>query len=87
MRNSLVLLVFLSSLSCARLPQTAAPTPQPTAAAAPKQAADATPVNVECSDGTVAPSLDACLTNMARARLPPSSQVDNSPANPAETAH
>ena len=72
MRNSLVLLIFLASLSCARLQQTAAPAPQPAAAAAPKQAADAAQVNVECSDGTTAPSLNACLNNMARARLPPS---------------
>jgi hypothetical protein len=72
MRNSLVLLVFLGLLGCAHLPQTAAPAPQPSAAPAPKQAAEAAPVNVECSDGTAAPSLDACLVNMARARLPPS---------------
>jgi hypothetical protein len=87
MRNSLVLLVLLSSLSCTRLQQPAATAPQPTAAAAPKQAADAAPVNVECSDGTTAPSLNGCLTNMARARLPPSSPIDNVPANPVETAH
>jgi hypothetical protein len=72
MRNSLVLLVFLGLLGCARLPQTAAPAPQPSSTPAPRQAADAAPAGVECSDGTVAPSLDACLVNMARARLPPS---------------
>jgi hypothetical protein len=87
MRNSLVLLIFLSSLSCARLQQTAAPAPQPAAAAAPTQAADATPVTFECSDGTKAPSLAACLDNMARARLPPSQQIENTPTEPAEAAH
>jgi hypothetical protein len=72
MRNSLVLLVFLGLLGCARFQQTTSPAPQPSATPAPQQAAETAPVNVECSDGTVAPSLDACLTNMARARLPPS---------------
>jgi hypothetical protein len=72
MRNSLVLLVFLELLGCARFQQAASPAPPPSATPAPKQAAEVAPVNVECSDGTAAPSLDACLTNMARARLPPS---------------
>ena len=79
MRNSLVLLIFLGSLGCARFqqaaappPQATAPSPQPAAAAAQVRVPEATPASFECSDGTVAPSLAACIANMARARLPPS---------------
>jgi hypothetical protein len=41
-------------------------------------------VTFECSDGTKAPSLAACLDNMARARLPPSQQAEKTPIEPAE---
>jgi hypothetical protein len=95
MRNSLILLIFLGFLGCARFQQAAAPAvPSPTNASAQAQVTDATttnatpanvaPANVECSDGTTAPSLAGCLNNMARARLPSSQQVES---NPAGTAH
>jgi hypothetical protein len=94
MRNSLILLIFLGFLGCARFQQAAAPAvPSPTNASAQAQVTDATPANattanvapasVECSDGTAAPSLAACLNNMARARLPSSQQVESNPAGAA----
>jgi hypothetical protein len=94
MRNSLILLIFLGFLGCARIQQTAAPAvPSPTNASAQAQVTDATPANatpanvapanVECSDGTTAPSLAGCLNNMARARLPSSQQVESNPAGAA----
>jgi hypothetical protein len=86
MRNSLILLIFLGFLGCARFPQAAAPavpSPSNANASAQAQVTDATPANVECSDGTSAPSLAACLNNMARARLPASQQVDSNPAGAA----
>lgn len=94
MRNSLILLIFLGFLGCTRFQQAAAPAvPSPTNALAQAQVTDATPANVapanvapasvECSDGTAAPSLAACLNNMARARLPSSQQVDSNPAGAA----
>jgi hypothetical protein len=94
MRNSLILLIFLGFLGCARFQQAAAPAvPSPTNASAQAQVTDATttnatpanvaPANVECSDGTTAPSLAGCLNNMARARLPSSQQVESNPAGAA----
>jgi hypothetical protein len=94
MRNSLILLIFLGFLGCARIQQAAAPAvPSPTNASAQTQVTDATPANatpasvapanVECSDGTTAPSLSGCLNNMARARLPSSQQVESNPAGAA----
>jgi hypothetical protein len=91
MRNSLILLIFLGFLGCARFPQAAAPAvPSPSNANASAQAqvtdatpANVSPANVECSDGTSAPSLAACLNNMARARLPASQQADSNPAGAA----
>jgi hypothetical protein len=96
MRNSLILLIFLGFLGCARFPQAAAPavpSPSNANASAQAQVTDATtanatpanvaPANVECSDGTTAPSLAACLNNMARARLPASQQVENNPTGAA----
>jgi hypothetical protein len=99
MRNSLILLIFLGFLGCARFQQAAAPAvPSPTNASAQAQVTDATtanatpanatpanvaPASVECSDGTAAPSLAACLNNMARARLPSSQQVESNPAGAA----
>jgi hypothetical protein len=85
MRNSLVLLAFLGSVSCASLQQGAAPAPPPPATPAPAEVSEATPAKVECSDGTTAVSLEACLINMARARLPPSQQADGTPTRPVET--
>jgi hypothetical protein len=85
MRNSLVLLAFLGSVSCAGRQQAAAPAPPPPATPTPAQVSDTTPAKVECSDGTTAVSLEACLINMARARLPPSQQADGNPTKPAET--
>jgi hypothetical protein len=89
MRNSLILLIFLGFLGCTRFQQAAAPAvPSPTNASAQAQVTDATPAsvapaNVECSDGTTAPSLAACLNNMARARLPSSQQVESNPTGAA----
>ena len=60
MRNSPVLLVFLGVLGCARLPEAVAPvSPHSTE----PQVAEAAPASFECSDGTIAPSLNGCLTN------------------------
>ena len=82
MRNSPVLLIFLGLLGCARLQQAVARvSPHSTE----PQVADAAPASFECSDGTIAPSLAACLKNMARARLPRSQQVENNPIKPVET--
>ena len=82
MRNSPVLLIFLGVLGCARLQQAAAPvSPHSTE----PQVAEAAPASFECSDGTIAPSLNGCLTNMAHARLSPSQQVESNPIKPVET--
>ena len=85
MRHSLILLIFLGSLGCARFQQAAAPVSPPSTASAQAQVTDATLANFECSDGTIASSLGACLANMAHARLPPSQQVDRNPIRPVET--
>ena len=82
MRNSPVLLIFLGVLGCARLPEAVAPvSPHSTE----PQVAEAAPASFECSDGTIAPSLNGCLANMAHARLPPSQQVESNPIKPVET--
>jgi len=58
----------------AAAPQTAqAPANPP---ANPPPVADAAPAKFECSDGTISTSQDACLIAMARARLPPSQNVE-----------
>jgi hypothetical protein len=45
----------------------------------PAQVTDTPPAGFECSDGTVAASLAACLANMAQARLPPPPQIEGKP--------
>ena len=73
MRTGLVLSILLLSAGCAHFDKPAAQAQAPKAAApeqpAPVAAARAPGFN--CSDGTVSTSLDACLADMARARLPP----------------
>jgi hypothetical protein len=85
MRFGVVVLIALTCVACARFekPITEASAPQP-AAAADKQApvADVAPARFECSDGTISTSQEACLVNMARARLPPSQQGGRVPPNP-----
>jgi hypothetical protein len=73
MRSGLVLLILLLSAGCARFDKPAAQAQAPHAAAPeqPAPVAAARPAGFNCSDGTVSTSLDACLTDMARARLPP----------------
>jgi hypothetical protein len=74
MRLGLVLLICLSCTGCARLqkPAAQAATPQQAVAAEkPAPAADVAPAGFTCSDGSVSRSQDACLVDMARARLPP----------------
>ena len=48
----------------------------------PAPVADAAPARFECSDGTISTSQEACLVNMARARLPPSQPGGRVPPNP-----
>jgi hypothetical protein len=91
MRIDLVLLISLSCAGCASFqkPVAQAPAPQQAAAAEnPAPVADAASAKFECSDGTVSFSQYGCLVNMARARLPPSSQTERTPpptsASPAD---
>jgi|ERR1700722_4924197 hypothetical protein len=89
MRFGVVVLIALSCVACARFekPVAEASAPQP-AAAADKQApvSDAAPARFECSDGTISISQEACLVNMARARLPPSQPGGRLPPNPGSAA-
>jgi hypothetical protein len=72
MRSGLVLLILLLSAGCARVDKPVAQAQAPQAAAPEKPApvATAPPPGFNCSDGTVSSSQDACLVDMARARLP-----------------
>jgi hypothetical protein len=85
MRFGLVSLIFLSCIACARLQKSAEQEPPTTATLkqAPPVVGHETSAVVECSDGTVSTSLDACIVSMANRRLPPSQQVDRSPIKPA----
>src|ERR1700722_2394781 len=83
MRNGLLLSMFLCFLGCARFQDVAAPRPQPGAALQPApEAMGALPASFECSDGTIASSLETCQANMAQARLPPSQQIESAPIKP-----
>ena len=80
-RSALALLMLVWCAGCADfqklVAQAPAVAPQPAAAPAnPPPVADAAPTKFECSDGTISTSQDACLIAMARARLPPSQNVE-----------
>jgi hypothetical protein len=82
-----VLLISLSCADCARFQKPAAEQAAPQQAATPDKpapVADATPAGFTCSDGTVSSSQDACLIDMARARLP-STTIERAPINPAHS--
>jgi hypothetical protein len=90
MRIDLVLLISVGCAGCASFqkPVAQAAAPQPAAAAekpAPAPVADAGPARFECSDGTISFSQTGCLVNMARARLPPSQQIERTPIDSATT--
>jgi hypothetical protein len=88
MRFGVVVLIALSCVACARFEKPVAEASAPQPGAAPdKQApvADVGPARFECSDGTISTSQEACLVNMARARLPPSQSGGRVPANPGST--
>jgi hypothetical protein len=79
MRINLVLLLSVCCAGCASFdkPVAQAPAPQQAAAApSPVPVAEAAPPRFECSDGTISVSQTGCLVNMAKARLPPSQQID-----------
>jgi hypothetical protein len=85
MRLGLVLLIFLSCIGCARFdkPAAQAATPQPAVAPEkPAPVADAVAAGFTCSDGSISRSQDACLVDMARARLPPAA-IERTPISPA----
>jgi hypothetical protein len=89
MRFGVVVLIALSCVACARFqkPVAEASAPQPAAAAdKPAPVADVAPARFECSDGTISTSQEACLVNMARARLPPSQSGERVPPNPGSAA-
>jgi hypothetical protein len=85
MRFGVVVLIALSCVACARFDKPAAEASAPQPAAVPDKpapVADAAPARFECSDGTISTSQEACLVNMARARLPPSQSGGRVPPNP-----
>jgi hypothetical protein len=87
MRLGLVLLIVLSCTGCARLNKPAAQAATAQQAAAPQKpapVADALPAGFTCSDGSISKSQDACLVDMARARLPPPA-IERAPINPADS--
>jgi len=87
MRLGLVLLICLSCIGCARLQKPAAQAAAPQQGGAPEKPApvtDAAPAGFNCSDGSISSSQDACLVDMARARLPPPA-VERAPINPARS--
>ncbi len=87
MRFGVVVLIALSSAACApfQKPVAQAAATQPAAPENPAPVADAVPASAkfECSDGTVSNSQEACLVNMARARLPPGQTSERTPAGSA----
>jgi hypothetical protein len=89
MRIDLVLLISVGCAGCSSFqkPVTQAAAPPPAAAekTAPPPVADAGPARFECSDGTISVSQTGCLVNMARARLPPSQQIERAPIDSATT--
>jgi hypothetical protein len=89
MRIDLVLLLSVWCAGCASFdkPVAQAAAPQPAvAAASPAAVADAASPKFECSDGTISFSQTGCLETMARARLPPSSQLTD-PAPTGSVRH
>jgi len=81
------LLISLCCADCARFQKPAADLPAPQQAGAPEKpapVADAAPAGFTCSDGTISSSQDACLIDMARARLP-STTIERTPINPAHS--
>jgi hypothetical protein len=85
MRLGLVLSICLWCIGCARFDKPAAQTAtlqQTVAPEKPAPVADAVPAGFTCSDGSISRSQDACLVDMARARLPPPA-VERTPINPA----
>jgi hypothetical protein len=82
-RSALALLMLVWCAGCADFQKLVTQAPSPAAApqaaqvpANPPPVADAAPAKFECSDGTISTSQDACLIAMARARLPPSQNVE-----------
>jgi hypothetical protein len=83
MRLALVLLICIGCAGCARLQKPAAQAAAPQQTVAPEKpapVADVAPVGFNCSDGSISRSQDACLVDMARARLPPPT-VERAPIN------
>jgi hypothetical protein len=88
MRLGLVLLMLLACTGCARLQKPAAQAAAPQPAVAPDKpapVADAAPAGFTCSDGSISSSQDACLVDMARARLPPPT-IERAPIHPAHSS-
>ena len=90
MRIDLILLISVWCAGCSSFekPVAQAAVPQPAAPAeklTPPPVADAGPPRFECSDGTISFSQTGCLVNMARARLPPSHQIERAPIDSTTT--
>jgi hypothetical protein len=84
MRFGVVVLIALSSAACAQFQKPVAQASAPAAASEkPAAVADVAPAKFECSDGTVSNSQEACLVNMARARLPPGQMIERAPSGSA----
>jgi hypothetical protein len=86
MRLGLVLLILLCCADCARLQKPTGDASSPQQAATlekPAPVAATPPPGFNCSDGTVSSSQDACLIDMARARLPPQQPIAPTPATPS----
>jgi hypothetical protein len=85
MRFGVVVLIALSSAACAPFQKPVAQAaPQPAAVSEkPAGVADVAPAKFECSDGTISNSQEACLVNMARARLPPGQMIERAPSSSA----
>jgi len=80
-RSALALLMLVWCAGCADFQKLVAQAPQPAQVQAnppanPPPVADVAPARFECSDGTISTSQDACQIAMARARLPPSQNVE-----------
>ena len=86
MRFGVVVLIALSCVACARFEKPVAEASVPQSGAAPEKSApvaDVAPARFECSDGTISISQEACLVNMARARLPPGQMIERAPSGAA----
>ena len=88
MRLGLALLICVSCIGCARFDKPAAQAAASQQAVAPEKSApvaDAAPAGFTCSDGSISKSQDACLIDMARARLPPPT-IERAPINPPRSS-